>query len=99
MKQYTLYFKEAIPVEVTMDRYNKETRTWSEVKAISMMSIVHLNSLAAAKKLIKKHIDKYAYSIITKIWSDGEWENLGEIKLSGSNKTYIANTRQTKAGY
>lgn len=99
MKQYTLYFKEAIPVEVTMDRYNKETRTWSEVKTISMMSIVHLSSLAAAKKLIKKHIDKYEGSCITKTWANGDWENLGEINLEGSNKTFVANTRQTKANY
>lgn len=99
MKQYTLYFKEAIPVEVTVDRYNKETRTWSEIKTISMMSIVHLSSLTAAKKLIKKHIDKYESSCITKTWANGDWENLGEINLEGSNKTFVANTRQTKVGY
>ena len=29
----------------------------------------------------------------------GDWEPCGEIVLKGSNKTFMANTRQTKAGY
>lgn len=36
---------------------------------------------------------------ITKVWSNGDWEPLGPIELKGSNKTFVANTRQTKAGY
>lgn len=53
-------------------------------------------SLSAAKKAMKEH---NAEGSITKVWSNGDWENLGPIELKGSNKTFVANTRQTKAGY
>lgn len=53
-------------------------------------------SLAPAKKLIKANLDKYKGSCITKTWANGDWENLGEINLNGSNKTFVANTRQKK---
>lgn len=35
----------------------------------------------------------------TKVYSNGDWEPCGEIVLKGNNKTFMANTRQTKAGY
>lgn len=53
-------------------------------------------SLSAAKKAMKEH---NAEGSITKVWSNGDWVNLGPIELKGSNKTFVANTRQTKAGY
>lgn len=42
---------------------------------------------------------KYKGSCITKTWANGDWENLGEIKLAGSNKTFVANTKQRVANY
>lgn len=53
-------------------------------------------SLSAAKKAMKEHNAKGS---ITQVWSNGNWENLGPIVLKGSNKHFVANTRQTKAGY
>lgn len=53
-------------------------------------------SLAEAKKAMKEHNAK---GYITKVWANGDWEPLGEIKLKGSNKTMIANTRQKKPNY
>lgn len=44
-------------------------------------------------------MDKYINSSITKIWANGDWENLGPIKMTGSNKTFVANTRQKVANY
>lgn len=35
----------------------------------------------------------------TKIYANGDFEPAGEITLKGSNKTFMANTRQTKPGY
>lgn len=54
------------------------------------------HSLSAAKKAMKEHNAKGS---ITKVWSNGDWEPLGPIVLKGSNKHFVANTRQTKAGY
>lgn len=34
-----------------------------------------------------------------KTWVNGDWENLGPIKLAGNNKTFVANTRQRVANY
>lgn len=53
-------------------------------------------NLPAAKKAMKENDAK---GTITKIWSNGDWENLGEIVLKGSNKTFVANTKQKKANY
>lgn len=55
-----------------------------------------LDSLTAAKKAMKEHNAK---GTKTKVYSNGDWEPCGEIVLKGSNKTFMANTRQTKAGY
>lgn len=58
-------------------------------------------SLSGAKKRMKELI-KQGYEVSgskTKIYSNGDWEPCGEITLTGSNKVFIANTRQTKAGY
>ncbi len=58
-------------------------------------------SLTDAKKWMRERI-KQGHEVRgsqTKIYSNGDWENLGEIKLTGSNKHFVANTGQTKEGY
>lgn len=53
-------------------------------------------SLPAAKKAMKEHNAK---GYIYKIYSNGDFVNCGEIQLKGSNKTFVANSRQTVKGY
>ena len=53
-------------------------------------------SLSEAKKAMKEND---AEGFITKVWSNGDWEPAGEITLKGTNKTFIANTRQTTKSY
>lgn len=53
-------------------------------------------TLRAAKAAMKEH---NAEGWIEKIWANGDWENLGEIKLKGHNRHFIANTRQKASGY
>ena len=58
-------------------------------------------SLASAKKRMKQLI-KEGHEVSgskTKIYANGDWEPCGEITLTGSNKSFMANTRQTKPGY
>lgn len=64
---------------------NKETNYFEE-----------FHSLSEAKKAMREH---NATGSITKVWKNGDWEPAGEITLSGSNKTFMANTRQKVAGY
>lgn len=35
----------------------------------------------------------------TRVYSNSDWVNCGEITLSGSNKSFVANSRMTKANY
>ena len=53
-------------------------------------------NLRAAKQAMKEH---HAKRTIMKCWANGDWEDAGEIKLNGSNKTFLANTRQRKLSY
>ncbi len=99
MKQYSVYFSEPVAHTYKDERFNKETRKWEEVEVTEMVTSVTFYSLAPAKKLIKANLDKYKGSCITKIWANGDCENLGEINLKCSNKTFVANTRQVKANY
>lgn len=99
MKQYTVYFCEPIAHSYKTQKFNQESHKWEEVEITDMVDTITFYSLAPAKKLIKANIDKYRGSCITKTWANGDWENLGEINLKGSNKTFIANTRQQKANY
>lgn len=99
MKEYTVYFKEPVSRTYQGERFNKETRQWEDCEMTETNDTFTFFKLAPAKALIKKHLDKYAGSCITKTWANGDWENLGEIQLTGNNKHFIANTRQTKAGY
>ena len=99
MKQYTVYFSKPVAHTYKEERFDKETREWEEVEVKDMVKSVTFHSLAPAKKLIKSNLDKYAGSCITKIWADGSWEDLGEISLKGSNKNFVANTKQKVANY
>lgn len=58
-------------------------------------------SVAAAKKRMKQLLQEghEVSGSKTKVYSNGDWEPCGEITLTGSNKVFMANTRQTKAGY
>ena len=58
-----------------------------------------LYTLNAAKKLMHQHPG--ATGSKTKVYSNGEWVNCGEITLKGSNATFIANSPRNmkKANY
>lgn len=58
-------------------------------------------SVAAAKKRMKQLLQEghEVSGSKTKVYSNGDWEPCGEITLTGSNKVFMANARQTKAGY
>lgn len=99
MKTYMVSFSEPVAVTYKGTHWDKEQKKWVDGEYVEMEQHVTLYSLSAAKKLIKENLEKYKSSSITQTWSDGSWENLGPIKMKGSNKTFVANTRQTKASY
>lgn len=100
MKQYAVYFTEPVKHTYTGDRFNKELKKWEYgVECEEWKDTFTFYSLAPAKKLIKANLDKYKGSCITKVWANGDWENLGEINIKGSNKTFVANTKQKVANY
>ena len=100
MKTYTVYFSEPVTIKYKGDIFNKELKKWEyDVECEDWKDTFTFHSLAPAKKLIKANLDKYKVSCITKIWANGDWENLGPIKLTGNNKTFVANTRQKVANY
>ena len=53
-------------------------------------------NLTEAKKAMKEHNAK---GYIYKIYANGDFENCGEIILNGSNKTFIANSKQKVKNY
>lgn len=100
MKNYTVYFSEPVCHKYIGDRFNKELKKWEcDVECEEWNDTFTFNSLTQAKKLIKANLGKYKGSCINKTWANGDWENLGEINIHGSNKTFVANTRQEKASY
>lgn len=99
MKQYTVYFSEPVAFTYTRERFNKNTREWEEIEVTDMEKSYTFFDLSTAKKFIKANLEKYTGSCITKTWANGDWENLGEIKLTGSNKTFVANTKQSISNY
>lgn len=100
MKQYTVYFTAPVCHKYIGDKFNQETKQWEcNVECEEFNDTFTFYSLAPAKKLIRDNLDKYKGSCITKTWANGDWENLGEIKLTGSNKTFVANTRQKYENY
>jgi len=58
-------------------------------------------AVTPAKKWMRERmkLGHEVYGSKIKIYSEGEWVNCGAINLTGSNKTFIANTRMTKANY
>lgn len=99
MKTYTVSFTEPVAVTSTRPVWDKDKERWEDKEVTEMKKSVVTHSLTWAKKLIRANRDKYKDSCITKIWSNGDWENLGPISISSSNKTFVANTRQKKASY
>lgn len=58
-------------------------------------------TLSGAKKWMKERM-KMGHEVSgskTKIYSNGDWIPCGEITLTGSNKTFIANSKMTKPNY
>ena len=53
-------------------------------------------NLTEAKKAMKEHNAK---GYIYKIYANGDFENCGEITLKGSNKTFVANSKQKVKNY
>ena len=100
MKTYTIYFNEPICHKYIGDKFNKDLKKWEyDVECETWNDTYIFYSLKPAKDLIKKNIDKYKGPCITKVWANGDFENLGEINLKGSNKTFVANTKQKKVNY
>lgn len=100
MKTYTVYFSEPVTIKYKGDRFNKELKRWEyNVDCEKTDTVFTFHSLTPAKKLIKENMEKYIGSSITKTWANGDWENLGPIKLIGNNKHFIANTKQKVANY
>ena len=58
-------------------------------------------SLTAAKKWMRERMkkDHKVSGQKYRVYSDGEFVNCGSISLKGSNKSFVANTRQTQKGY
>lgn len=99
MKVYSVFLKKDIQVKYIRERLNKNTQEWEEFEIIKNQSSFDFYSLSKAKKFIKENIDNYLNSTITKVYSNGDWENCGEISLNINNKKFVANTRQTKKSY
>ena len=99
MKTYEVYFIEPVEIRYQKTRWNSENRELETVEVVEMSDYARFTSLVPAKKFIKANLDKYKGSCITKTWANGDWENLGEINLKGSNKTFVANTKQRIANY
>ena len=58
-------------------------------------------SLTSAKKWMRERL-KQGHMVNGqkyKIYSNGDFVNCGTISLTGNNKSFVANTRQTKKGY
>lgn len=99
MKTYSVYFSKPIAHEEVRQVFDKASNRWTEKVFVEEDDSFTFHSLRAAKAFIKQHREFYKGSCITKTWANGDWENLGEIKLEGSNKHFVANTKQKRAGY
>ncbi len=73
-------------------------KKWVDGEYTEMEQHVTLHSLASAKKLMKQNRDKYVSSCITQTWSNGEWENLGELGRNQAQrlKQNICSQHKTK---
>lgn len=84
MTQYTVYLTQMIQ---------------DHVNGNELTDMFNFFRASDAKRFIKKHMDIYKSSSITKVWANGEWENLGEIKLNGNNRHFVTNARMTMENY
>lgn len=59
------------------------------------------HTLPMAKKRMKELMNQghEVSGSKTRVYANGDWEPCGEISLTGTNKTFIANSRQNKPGY
>ena len=58
-------------------------------------------AVTPAKKWMRERI-KLGHEVSgskTKVYSNGDWVNCGAISLTGTNKSFITNTRMTQANY
>ena len=58
-------------------------------------------SLTAAKQWMRERI-KQGHEVSGqkyKVYADGEFVNCGAIRLTGNNRSFIANSKQKKSGY
>lgn len=58
-------------------------------------------TLTAAKKWMKERM-KQNHSVTgskVRVYADGDMVNCGKINLTGDNKSFVANMKQTKRGY
>lgn len=100
MKRISVYFSKPVSRKYLGDKWNSKTKKWEyDVECEEINVSFEFFNLATAKKFIKENIEFYKGSSITKVLSNGDFEELGEIKLSGCNKHFIANTRQKVANY
>lgn len=98
MKLFTVSVSE--PVDGVTRTYNTYVQNENGEYAVTgKIHSVLFYELSSAKKFIKEHMDIYVGSSITKVYSNGDTVNCGEIKMRGSNKHFIANTRMTKSNY
>lgn len=94
MKQYIVSFNKPVAHKCTSEKYNKITRQWEKEDKIEMVETITFFNLTDAKNFIKEHIDFYKTSSIIKMWSNGDFENCGEINISGNNAKRLSNMTQ-----
>ena len=100
MKTYTVYSSEPVTMKHKGDRFNKESKKREhDADCEETSPMFTFRSPAPAKKPVKENMDKYTDSVMTKTRANGDRENPGPIKLSGNNKTFVANTGQKAANY
>lgn len=94
MKEYIVTFSKPVAHKVFSRKYNKFTHDWDLTVEYKMVETITFFSLTDAKKCIKEHIDCYKTSSIIKIWSNGDFENCGEINIHGNNAKRLSNMTQ-----
>lgn len=99
MKVYTVYFSKPVGYIYTRQKFNKDTGRWEEAEFTEMAKRHQFYTLSKAKAFIKANLEHFVGSNICSVRSSGEIINHGEIQLKGINKTFTANTRQTKSNY
>lgn len=91
MKHYIVNFNRPVEFKRIEQRYNKFTHTWHDEPVIEMVTTYTFFNLTDAKNFIKANIDAYESSQIIKIWSNGDFEQCGEINIDGNNAKRLSN--------